>query len=130
MTRGQAAALLVLAFGLSGLGILWRMPGNARMPSPCAKPAGTGVRLQCDGRGKSPGARAVLLGHKLNVNSAHVRELSHVPGVSAKLAARIVAHRKRRGPFATLEKLQEVRGVGAKTIQKLAPFLTARPLAQ
>ncbi|MEM7495064.1 MAG: helix-hairpin-helix domain-containing protein [Myxococcota bacterium] len=126
-TRSQAAALLVLAFSLSGIGVLWRMPRDGRLPSPCADPARGGGRLRCDGRGKPPGARAVLIGHKLDVNRADVRELSHVPGVSAKLAARIVAHRERKGPFATLEKLRAVRGIGAKTVQKLAPFLTTGP---
>ena len=60
----------------------------------------------------------------LSLNSATVEELVALPAIGPKIAARIVAFRRERGPFARLEQLTEVNGIGAKTLAKLRPLLT------
>ena len=60
----------------------------------------------------------------LSLNSATIAELIALPAIGPKIAARIVAFRRERGPFARLEQLTEVNGIGAKTLEKLRPLLT------
>ena len=51
---------------------------------------------------------------KININTARADQLQMLPGIGAKLAARIVDYRQDNGPFKALEDLQEVDGLTAK----------------
>ena len=63
----------------------------------------------------------------LDVNSASSRALERLEGIGPKLAGRIIEERNRGGPFADAEDLAaRVRGIGALTIERLAPKLTFR----
>lgn len=123
----RALALLVIAAGLTLAGTLASWPAKGRPPAPCASPVLAGALLVCDGEGAAPGARAWLAGGRLDLNRASPRELARVPGVGPTLAEAIVAERRRRGGFATLAELDEVRGVGPKKLAALARFVEARP---
>lgn len=61
---------------------------------------------------------------KVNINTATVEQLSELPGVGEKLAARIVEHRQKQGPFKSTQELMNVKGIGEKNLQKLQPYLT------
>lgn len=61
---------------------------------------------------------------KVNINSASVEQLTELPGVGAKLAARIVEHRQKQGPFKSTQELMNVKGIGEKNLQKLQPYLS------
>jgi competence ComEA-like helix-hairpin-helix protein len=61
------------------------------------------------------------------INRATVAELERLPRVGPALARRIVAHREAQGPFASLEALGEVPGIGPATLRLLAPFVTFSP---
>ncbi|WP_428241013.1 ComEA family DNA-binding protein [Gynuella sp.] len=39
-------------------------------------------------------------------------------GVGPAIAARIIAYRDENGPFASIDDLQKVKGIGAKTVEK------------
>ncbi|NJK74169.1 MAG: DUF655 domain-containing protein [Microcoleus sp. SU_5_6] len=59
-----------------------------------------------------------IAGKKLiNLNSATQEELEALPGVGAKLAEQIIAARKQQ-PFASLEDVNRVQGVGDKLLDK------------
>lgn len=60
-----------------------------------------------------------------DVNRASVAELRQVPGVSPATAAAIVAHREAHGPFASVDDLAAVPGVGAEGVERLRPYLRA-----
>lgn len=66
----------------------------------------------------TPGARRV------NVNTASAEELDTVPGIGPALAARIIAHRDQNGAFRSVSDLQDVRGIGPRSIERMAPSLT------
>lgn len=55
----------------------------------------------------------------LDINSASDPELQKLPGIGKVLAGRIIAHR----PFKTVEELDEVPGIGRKTMAKLRPLV-------
>lgn len=60
----------------------------------------------------------------VDVNTAELRELQALPEVGPALAGRIVAHRRAHGPFADVEQLLDVTGVGPRTLAQLRPMLT------
>lgn len=62
---------------------------------------------------------------KVNINSATAEQLTAVPGIGDKLAARIVEYRQKNGSFKTVQELMNVKGVGEKSFGKLEPFLSA-----
>lgn len=59
----------------------------------------------------------------LNVNSCSYEELLKLPGIGPKKARAIMEERERR-PFRSVHDLKRVKGIGRKTIQRLAPYLT------
>ena len=61
---------------------------------------------------------------KVNINSASVQQLSTLPGVGEKLAARIVEYRQKSGGFKAVQELMNVKGVGEKNFARLQAHLT------
>jgi competence protein ComEA len=61
---------------------------------------------------------------KVNINTATASQLTELPGVGEKLAARIVEFRQKQGPFKSTQELMNVKGIGEKNLQKLQPYLT------
>jgi competence protein ComEA len=60
---------------------------------------------------------------KVNINTAAAQQLTTLPGIGPKLAARIVEYRQHAGPFRTAQELHNVKGVGEKKFQKLQPHI-------
>jgi competence protein ComEA len=98
----RAAAVVALA--LSALLVLHEAAG----PLAAEKPA----------EGKSSGAL-------VDINTAGVEELMSVPGIGEVLAQRIVEFREKNGPYATVDDLIKVQGVGEKSLARIRDRLTA-----
>lgn len=62
----------------------------------------------------------------LNINTASAEELQTLPNIGVQMAKRIVVYRERHGTFASVDALQDVKGIGAKTLEKLRPFVDAK----
>jgi competence protein ComEA len=77
------------------------------------------------GQEPKAGKSAVLV----NLNTATASEFESLPGIGAKVAARIVEYRTKKGPFRKIEELMNVQGIGEKSFLKLRPQITvsARP---
>lgn len=69
---------------------------------------------------------ALPSGFTTNVNTAPALELAQVPGLGPTTAARIVEHREAHGPFASLEAILDVPGIGPATLEQMRPYL--RPI--
>ena len=54
-------------------------------------------------------------------------DLSTIPGIGEKLADRIVEHREANGPYASLDELRQVSGVGPATLTRLRAHLRVTP---
>jgi competence ComEA-like helix-hairpin-helix protein len=121
------SAITVLLIALPALG--WRLSRSPELG--CERPAmaaasqrGMPKLVSCRGEGGPlRGAAALLMGQRLDVNSASARELAEVPGISARLGRLIVAEREQRGPFAALEDLARVGGIGPRRVELLGPLL-------
>lgn len=102
-----AAAVVVSALALVALA---RMPAHA--------PAAAAVR-PARAQATKEGATRLRVGEPLDLNRAALGDLLLLPGVGPKLAARIVEERDRRGGFARVDQLAEVKGVGPKKLAQL-----------
>ncbi len=58
----------------------------------------------------------------IDINTADVEELDELPEVGPSTAQEIVDHRQSNGLFRTVDDLEEVSGIGPKTIEKIKPF--------
>ena len=64
----------------------------------------------------SPGSQA---GGKININTATAAELDNLPGIGPVLSQRIVDYRKANGPFAAIEDIKNVQGIGEVTFEEI-----------
>lgn len=60
----------------------------------------------------------------VDVNSATAEQLETLPRIGPSLARRIIAYREQHGPFASVEDLRHVRGIGVTTAALVAPLVT------
>jgi len=65
-------------------------------------------------------------GFTVDVNSADETELAQLPGLGTAMARRIIDHRREHGPFAALDELLDVPGIGPATLAAMQPYL--RPI--
>nr|ADI22147.1 DNA uptake protein and related DNA-binding proteins [uncultured myxobacterium HF0200_19H16] len=59
----------------------------------------------------------------LDLNRVDAKELQLLEGVGPSLAKALLKYRDDHGPFATVESLLNVRGIGPKTLERLRPHL-------
>jgi len=62
----------------------------------------------------------------ININSADAATLASLDGIGSSKAEAIIAYRKANGPFKTPEELANVKGIGARTVEKNAERLTVK----
>ncbi len=62
-------------------------------------------------------------GQIVAINSASATELEALPGVGPVLAESIIAHREANGPFADLEALDAVRGIGPGLLEDIETLI-------
>lgn len=74
---------------------------------------------QMDAHGGPAGA-----GDRININQADASALEDLPGVGPVLAKRIVAYRDEHGPFASVDELDGVTGVGPAILEGLIDAAT------
>lgn len=68
----------------------------------------------------SPGSQA---GGKININTATAAELETLPGIGPVLGQRIVDYRKANGPFAAIEDIKNVSGIGEATFEEIKELI-------
>ncbi len=78
----------------------------------------TPAAAQGTGTAPTGGAEAAASG-LVNINSATAEELDALPGVGPSTAQAIIEDREANGPFAAVEDLMRVSGIGEKKFEKL-----------
>ncbi|MFM0601027.1 helix-hairpin-helix domain-containing protein [Streptococcus suis] len=61
---------------------------------------------------------------KVNLNTATEVDLQTISGIGAKRAADIIAYREANGSFKTVDDLNNVSGIGDKTMESIRPYVT------
>jgi competence protein ComEA len=113
VSRGARVADAVAAAGGA-------LPGADLRGLNLAAPVSDGQQLVVPERlaGGSEGGGVAADG-RVRVNTADVAAMEALPGVGPVLAERIVAHRDQHGPFAAVEDLLDVPGIGEGTLAGL-----------
>lgn len=62
---------------------------------------------------------------RVSINKASLEELEKLPGIGPSLAARIVEHRERYGPFRRAEHVMLVRGISERRFRQMSALITA-----
>jgi len=61
---------------------------------------------------------------KININTANLTELESLPGIGSAIAQRILDYRQVHGPFAQIEEIMEVSGIGPAIFEKIQDSIT------
>jgi len=69
--------------------------------------------------------KRVLEEGPVDINSAGAEELVRLPGVGPVRAAAIVSYREANGPFESVDRLIDVKGIGPVTLERLRPLTFA-----
>jgi len=64
----------------------------------------------------------------VDLNRATSEELQQLPGVGPAMASRILQYRKENQGFTSVDDLDNVRGIGAKKLEKIRPFVIVKSL--
>ena len=123
-SRPAADAALVLAIALLAVGL----PVPPQPAVPCEQPRESAAReglpwtaeVACgDHRGRAVrGPARLLVGQRLDLNRADSRTLEVLPTIGPARSAAVVRARRDR-PFASLDDLQRVSGIGPRTLARL-----------
>jgi competence protein ComEA len=105
--------------------------GEEEFPAPAprtgARQAGAEKKDKPGGMGAKsggPSAKVAQIKQPIDVNRATAAELQQLPGIGPKMSQRIIDERA-KAPFKSVDELRRVSGIGAKTLEKLKPYITA-----
>lgn len=71
---------------------------------------------------KKAGTLPVLKPGTIDLNTASAAVLETLPRIGPAMAARIVEYRKANGKFKSVADLKNVKGIGTKTLESIAPY--------
>lgn len=93
---------------------------GAPTPPPISAPAAT-ADLGASRMG------GVTIAGLININLATQADLEMLPGIGPTTAANIIAHREANGPFATIEAIMDVPGIGEGKFAAMKDLITVGP---
>ncbi|KKQ90007.1 MAG: Competence protein ComEA helix-hairpin-helix repeat protein [Berkelbacteria bacterium GW2011_GWA2_38_9] len=72
---------------------------------------------------KSSSASTQTVSSKININTSSAAELDKLPGIGPTYAQRIIDYRDAHGGFKSISEIQNVKGIGPKTFEKLKDMI-------
>ena len=66
----------------------------------------------------------IYINGKMNINAAGKEDLCLLPGIGETIAERIIAYRVENGPYADIEDLLLVEGIGTAKLSKIEDYVT------
>lgn len=103
-------------------GVQIHMPAEGEAPLPQA-PAPAPAPAAESAAGATGSAPTTSRDSLVRINHADSSTLQTLPGIGPAFADRIIEHRNTNGPFASLEQLKEVKGIGDKLIEKIKDLI-------
>ena len=94
-----------------------------------AAPLADGIQILVPREGETvappaSGGSVVGVAGLINVNTAATTELEELPGVGEVIAQAIVDYRTENGPFASVDQLLDVSGIGDATLENIRELVT------
>jgi len=121
----RAAALLVVVMALAALSRLYE---SATRKEAGFSSLAAARFIETDGQSdrelKKEKGSSLLREGKVDLNTADRETLMALPGIGPAMAERILADRWERGPYGAPDELIRVKGIGAKTLERLLPYLS------
>ena len=104
-------------------------PGALLQALNLAAPLADGTQILVPGEGQEGVAPpsvtgGAVAGGLINVNTAAATELEELPGVGEVIAQAIVDYRTENGPFASVDQLVDVSGIGDATLENIRELVT------
>lgn len=62
-------------------------------------------------------------GRRINLNIATKKDLVSLPGIGEAIAEEILLYRDERGRFHSVDELRQIKGIGARKLEKLRPYV-------
>lgn len=81
-------------------------------------------RVSQGSSGQVAGLASETFGEKININLASSAELERLSGIGPVTAGKIINYRLEFGPFASIEEIMKVPGIGEKTFEKIRNQIT------
>ncbi len=102
-----------------GMQIHVPMQGEEPTPPPISQPA----------TAATPAVRmgGVTIGGLININTASQTDLEMLPGIGPSTAANIISYREANGPFAAIEAIMDVPGIGEGKFEAIRDLITVGP---
>lgn len=118
--RGSWLLVALLLFGVSSI------PANLKtaigLIDACQKPAILNGAVNCEGEGSAVLGLSMLLGTKIDLNTASLAELKQIPKLSSKVALAIIEKRMNLGSLSSYSQIDEIKGVGLKTLENIKKY--------
>ncbi|MGN8889362.1 ComEA family DNA-binding protein [Dysosmobacter sp. HCP28S3_G4] len=118
------SAAAIFLFLLEGLTAAWKTPEGVTIRTDREAPVSAETGRETDSAVLTEEAAPAEPAGKLNINTAGAAELTALPGIGEVLAERIVAYREEHGPFAAVEDIQNVPGIGEGKLAAAADRVT------
>ncbi len=124
----EAAGGLLPQAERSALNLAAPLEDGSRLRVPAVPPTATALppgmpSTPAAGAPPPAGESAALV----DINHATQAELESLPGIGPALAERIIAYRQEHGPFARIEDIQLVSGIGPATFERIRTQITVTP---
>jgi competence protein ComEA len=100
--------------GLDSLNLAAPLTDGAQILVPKQTPVAQASGVPSGDPAGSPGVEA-----KINVNTADATQLEELPGIGEVLAQAIIDYREESGPFASVDDLEDVSGIGPSILENV-----------
>ncbi|MBX6396112.1 MAG: ComEA family DNA-binding protein [Alicyclobacillaceae bacterium] len=118
----EAAGGALDSAGLDGINLAAKLEDGSMVVvprRPVQDATGRGPALSEQNLSGERGANVEDSGDVVHLNSAKAEDIDRLPGIGRSKAEAIVKFREEHGPFSSVDKLEEVPGIGPKLVERI-----------